>query len=336
MAKIAKLAGDQICPADIAKGAGAATLSTADMGACMRVRANGWTILITILAALLPVPAHAAEGDENQRFCSSLSGAPVCIESETYSADVCRAIARYAERWKLPDAFLARLIWQESRFDPTAISPAGAQGIAQFMPGTARLRTLENPFDPAEALARSAEYLRFLERKYGNLGLAAAAYNSGEGRVSRFVDGSGGVPLETREYVAIITGHSIEYWLDENPEPPDYTLHPELEFEPACIKMAEAVPMPDLFEQDVWQPWGILIAQNYSQGVAREAFQREQADHAGVLGDEILMLLTVRNPKFGPRTRYSAMVGRQTRAEAQELCTALLADGGNCIVQRNE
>lgn len=292
-------------------------------------------MVFAALAALLPAPVHAAE-TENQRFCSSLAGDPVCIETLTYSADVCRAIDRYAERWSLPDAFLARLIWQESRFDPVAISPAGAQGIAQFMPGTARLRTLENPFDPAEALARSAEYLNFLEGKYGNLGLAAAAYNSGEGRISQFVSGNGGVPLETREYVAIITGYPIEHWLNENPEQPDYTLNPHLEFEPACVEMAKAVPMPDLFEQGVWQPWGILIAQNYSQAIARQAFLAEQSEHAGVLGDEVLMLLTVRNPKFGPRARYSAMVGRQTRTEAQELCAALLADGGNCIVQKND
>jgi len=297
---------------------------------------RGLAVFLLFLAMLQPMPAHSGE-DESQRFCSSLSGDIVCIDTKTYSADVCRAIARYARRWHLPDAFLARLIWQESRFDLTAISPAGAQGIAQFMPGTARLRTVSNPFDPAEALARSAEYLRFLTLKYGNLGLAAAAYNSGEGRISRYVAGNGGVPLETREYVSIITGYPIEYWLNEDPEQPDFSLHPELEFEPACIQMARVAPMPRVIpDVGVWQPWGVLISQNASQQVARDAFRREQSEHAKVLGDEVLMLLTVRNPKFGPRARYSAMVGRQTRAEAQKLCDALLAEGGNCIVQRNE
>jgi soluble lytic murein transglycosylase-like protein len=83
----------------------------------------------------------------------------------------------------LPANFFARLIWQESRFDPVAVSRAGTQGVAQFMPATANWRGLSNPFDPLEAIAQSAKLLRDLRREFGNLGLAAAAYNAGSGRV---------------------------------------------------------------------------------------------------------------------------------------------------------
>jgi hypothetical protein len=65
------------------------------------------------------------------------------------------------------------LIWQESRFDPAAVSRAGAQGVAQFMPATANWRGLSNPFDPVEAIAQSAKLLRDLRREFGNLGLAS-------------------------------------------------------------------------------------------------------------------------------------------------------------------
>src|SRR5439155_112726 len=96
---------------------------------------------------------------------------------------ICDVLAAAAVENDLPVDFFARLIWQESRFDPTAVSRAGAQGVAQFMPATASARGLADPFDPIEAIAHSAKLLRDLRREFGNLGLAAAAYNAGPGRV---------------------------------------------------------------------------------------------------------------------------------------------------------
>ena len=66
-------------------------------------------------------------------------------------ASICDALAAAAGENDLPVDFFARLIWQESRFDPTAVSRAGAQGVAQFMPATANARGLADPFDPIEA-----------------------------------------------------------------------------------------------------------------------------------------------------------------------------------------
>lgn len=244
-----------------------------------------------------------------RRTCTALTGARVCISEARYTADVCRAIATFASHWALPEAYFARLIWQESQFDPLALSPAGAQGIAQFMPGTARLRNLANAFDPASALAKSAEYLRFLRDKFGNLGLAAAAYNGGERRIENFVaNGGGTLPLETRNYVLTVTGHTTGQWLTDTPAEVDYTLLPDVDFHTACLDMAKAVRTPDLTADPAqWQPWGVLIAQNASAELARTR-----------------------------RLRFSAMIGRQTRAEANELCNRLMAAGGNCIVQKTQ
>ena len=80
----------------------------------------------------------------------------------------------------MPVEFFARLIWQESRLRPDAIGPVTrsgkrAQGIAQFMPATAADRLLLDAFDPAQALPKSAEFLRELRAQFGNIGLAAAA-----------------------------------------------------------------------------------------------------------------------------------------------------------------
>src|SRR5258707_921919 len=103
--------------------------------------------------------------------------------------DICHTLAQAAADNELPEELFTRLIWQESHFDPAAVSPAGAQGIAQFMPGTAAMRGLTNAFEPLQALRESASYLRELRTTFrGNLGLAAAAYNAGPGpEGSRFL-----------------------------------------------------------------------------------------------------------------------------------------------------
>src|SRR5712675_2439247 len=98
-----------------------------------------------------------------------------------------------------------------------------ALGIAQFMPGTANERRLLDPFDPVQALPKSAEFLNELRNQFGNLGLAAAAYNAGPRRVQEWLDGSGPMPQETRNYVFAITGTSVDDWAaaGKNGKPPD-------------------------------------------------------------------------------------------------------------------
>lgn len=297
-------------------------------------------LLITIL--LLGWPATAAEDTTvDPRFClATTEAAPdwtaTCIRQSTFFRDTCTAISLFAWREKLPSGFLARLIWQESHFDPYALSVAGAQGIAQFMPSTARLRELKNSFDPTEALAKSAEYLRFLADKYGNLGLAAAAYNGGEGRMTRYVNAGGYLPAETRSYVEIITGLPVEAWQQDPPPEPDFRLSKTEPFIDACVKMAESEAAPTLDRApSKWQPWGVLLAQNFSQPTAIRTFERIQAAHADILGTEKLMLLLARNPSFGPRLRHYAMIGRDTRKDAEALCAKLQAAGGACIVRKN-
>ena len=104
--------------------------------------------------------------------------------------DICHAIEQDAAENELPVEFFARVIWQESRFNASAVSPKGAQGIAQFMPRTADIRGLADPFDPIAALHHAASYLSDLRKQFGNLGLAAAGYNAGPGRVSAWLANS--------------------------------------------------------------------------------------------------------------------------------------------------
>jgi hypothetical protein len=126
--------------------------------------------------------------------------------------EICEVVAEAAADHNIPAPLFTRLIWQESRFRNETISRAGAQGIAQFMPETAAERGLEDPFDPLQALPASAYFLRQLIDRFGNFGLAAAAYNGGPRRVRDWLDGRGRLPKETREYVLRITGREPEYW----------------------------------------------------------------------------------------------------------------------------
>ena len=115
------------------------------------------------------------------------------------------AIARASLRWNVPMAVLAAQLYAESGFNPFARSPAGAEGIAQFMPGTADAYGLRDPYEPAAAINAQAHLMSDLLRRFGGrVALALAAYNAGPGAVERH----GGVPpfAETRAYVARILG----------------------------------------------------------------------------------------------------------------------------------
>jgi len=152
------------------------------------------TLPILVRAASLPAQAMPATG-------------PVRDVTE-----VKRMAREAAAAHAVPIDYFLRLIKQESGFNERAVSRAGAQGIAQFMPTTAAIRGLKNPFDPAEALPKSAAFLSELTRRFGNIGLAAAAYNGGPGRVANWLAGKGNLPLETRSYVLAITGRTVEDW----------------------------------------------------------------------------------------------------------------------------
>ena len=126
--------------------------------------------------------------------------------------DLCRALFNSAQANDIPVQFFANLIWQESRLKVDDVSKKGALGIAQFMPAVAAEKGLDDPFDPIKALPASARLLRELHMEFGNLGLVAAAYNAGPGRVTRWLERRVSLPRETRNYVVRVTGLSVDAW----------------------------------------------------------------------------------------------------------------------------
>jgi len=122
-----------------------------------------------------------------------------------YAAEITAAATRNG----VEPALLAALVKQESGFNPTAGSPAGAQGLTQLMPATAASLGVTDSHDPAQALEGGAKYLRQqLDRFGGDVARALAAYNAGPGAVERF----GGVPpyAETQNYVRNVQAFAAE------------------------------------------------------------------------------------------------------------------------------
>jgi soluble lytic murein transglycosylase-like protein len=109
-------------------------------------------------------------------------------------------------RHGLPYGLLDALIWTESRYNPLAVSPAGAAGLGQLMPGTAKELGVANRFDPVSNISGAARYLRQMLDRFGMVHLALAAYNAGPGAVER----AGGIPRngETPAYVSNV----LAFW----------------------------------------------------------------------------------------------------------------------------
>lgn len=136
---------------------------------------------------------------------SPMPGAASPSGSTSYvPAAYSQQVRRVAAKYNLSPALLEAVVWQESRWHADAVSPAGARGLAQLMPATARSLGVD-PDDPRANLEGGARYLREqLDRFHGDLVKALAAYNAGPGRVAA----AGGVPAiaETKTYVAAILG----------------------------------------------------------------------------------------------------------------------------------
>ena len=167
------------------------------------------------IAAPSDNPPVAGATDLSVASGSEASIGPAAAIASRPEKKFCEALRDAAEASEIPLPFFARLLWQESRFQSSEVSPVGAQGVAQFMPSTAAEVGLDDPFDPFKALPASAKYLRQLRNEFGNLGLAAAAYNAGSGRVQKWLSGRATLPQETKTYVRRITGTPAENWVEE-------------------------------------------------------------------------------------------------------------------------
>jgi len=284
------------------------------------------TIVLALAASLaLPATRAAAQG-------------------ETIDQALCRMIESAAVSHRIPVDFFARLIWQESSFRPSVTSGAGAQGVAQFMPGTAAERRLADPFDPEQAIPKSAELLSDLRARFGNLGLAAAAYNAGPARVEAWLAGTGSLPGETRNYVSAITGRSADDWAAQaRGNPPEQA---EEARPTKCLIVVAAFrrgtgrrPVAEPYEGPIAEsplaPWGVQVAGNFSKAMALSTYARARQRFAAILGEATPMVIGTRLRSRGTHAFYRVRIPAGTREAAAEICGRLHKAGGACVVLKS-
>src|SRR6186713_2404982 len=248
--------------------------------------------------------AHALAEDAGEATRSSIQKpADAARESDAREA-MCLMIESAARASSLPLEFFARVIWQESRFQSDAVGPMTrrgqrAQGIAQFMPGTASERRLLDPFDPVQALPKSAEFLGDLRDQFGNLGLAAAAYNAGPRRVQEWLAGTGYMPQETRNYVAAITGTTVDDWAKAGTRDKISDRAPTSSCRELMALLKRAPnPFVTQLEQHVTlvaaKLWGVQLAAGFNRDKALAMYARAMSRLSSVIGDQDPSLLAAR------------------------------------------
>jgi hypothetical protein len=298
---------------------------------------NSLVVLGALLALLIGGKAAAQEDESANTSVRQDTATSICLMAEAA-----------ANANGLPFEFFARLIWQESRFRPDAIGPvtrsgARARGIAQFMPGTASERGLLDPHDPVQALPKSAEFLRELRNEFGNLGLAAAAYNAGPRRVRDWLEGRGGLPAETQHYVETITGRPAAEWAKAGTGKPPEAGEPRSSPITCATMTAMMRDAPSLYlsrltrqiEKSAASPWGVQVSAGFSRERTLASYSNIEKRHRESLGglDPIIIQTTLRSR--GTHPFYQVRIGADTRAGADRLCASLRKGGIACMVLRN-
>jgi hypothetical protein len=275
-----------------------------------------------------PPPPAARPPDHAARAAAAAPAPPA-----SPAARICALIEQAAVAHRVPPEFMARLIWKESRFDVKALSPKGAQGVAQFMPGTAELRGLADPWDAEQAIFASAHYLADLRRRFGNLGLAAAAYNSGEARVERWLKGETGLPYETRNYVQSITYRPADWFRATGREVEHRPLDDGRAFGEACARLPVMKTRAGPADALARAPWGVQIAANLTRDGALRSFERFKDRYPALLEGRAAVIVRNRHRLRAPG--FALRIGAESRQAAARLCGQLRAAGAACAVMRN-
>src|SRR6266567_2974081 len=260
-----------------------------------------------------PAPPGDAQPSVEQPASPAAKPAAPARESDAREA-MCLMIESAAVASSLPLEFFARVIWQESRFQADAVGPVTrngqrAQGIAQFMPGTANERGLLDPFNPVQALPKSAEFLSELRNQFGNLGLAAAAYNAGPRRVQEWLAGTGGMPEQTRNYVFAITGATVDAWAKAGSTGKGPASSPPTSCRDLMALLKRAPnPFVAELEQHVQlaaaKIWGVQLAAGFDRNKALAMYSRAVTRLSDVIGERDPSLLSSVMRSRGTRAFY--------------------------------
>jgi hypothetical protein len=312
-------------------------------------------VAIILSASLAPLSATARDvnsepagqvfGGGNELRSKDSSDSQTFAREDVAQGALCLMVESAARANDLPVEFFAHVIWQESHFRPQAVGPLThtgqrARGIAQFMPDAANERGLLDPFNPVQALPKAAEFLADLRSRFGNIGLAAAAYNAGPRRVREWLAGNAGMPAETLNYVLATTGRRLEDWaaIGEQGKSSDN------EAKTTCQKMLTMLKQePNLFVSKlgdkvalaVTKPWGVQVATGFNRDQALTAYAKAIKDVNAALGQlagPTLQPILFRS--LGTSSFYQVRIGTSTRRQAENLCNQIREAHGACLVKR--
>jgi hypothetical protein len=188
-----------------------------------------------------------------------------------------------------------------------------------------------------QALPKSAAFLRELRERFGNLGLAAAAYNAGPRRVSEWLAGTGFIPAETRSYVLAITGRTVDDWArgaNSNGAPDNPTDCAQLIVEARRTPNTYLTALEERVDRAARKPWSVQLAAGFSRSLALSKYAEAMNRFSKVIGehDPIVDGMILRSR--GTRTFYQVSVGAETRSEANKVCAQIRTTGGACMVLR--
>jgi hypothetical protein len=302
---------------------------------------------IVVMALLLPLGAFAQGVPVESLPTTSGEGeartAPQPPRTTTQS--ICLMIEAAAAANGLPLDYFVRVIWRESNFRADAVGPRTrsgnrAQGIAQFMPGTAEERALLDPFDPVQALPKAAEFLRELRAEFGNIGLAAAAYNAGPRRVRDWLAGRGALPGETQRYVEAVTGRTAEEWSAGKATTSGAATPPQSDcLQTVALLRRGTNPFIDELQQHVTasagKPWGVQVSAGFSRERVLASYSSIERAHRGMLEGLDMVIQQTMLRSRGTRPLYQVRIGADSRGDANALCTRLHAARVACMVLRN-
>ncbi len=278
-----------------------------------------FALLFLVSAAHTAPTAHQAQANE--------SIGPATLDR------VCGLIKASADRYKIPAPLLARLLWTESKFNVDAADNQGRRGIAEIVPSVARERKIKAPHDLEEAIPSAAAYIGTLRDRFGNDGLAVAAYKLGEKRLATWISNGGGVmPTRIENFVYEVTLRDAQFFMDPRQ---NYTAPPLKGTEPfaeACRAMPKDARVT---REHLDTLWGAVVAGNFRRSAVLKQWGDLVGHHKQAIGNLAPAVQKWETP-LGRAGIYAAKVYTSTRGEANEVCDRIHSAGGACIVLKND
>ena len=299
------------------------------------VRRDGLFLCACYVVLHAPAAAQAPASPPTDQPPAA-QGQPIAPNNPPTADDICRAVEEDAAANGLPVEFFARVIWQESRFNAQAVSPKGAQGIAQFMPRDGGLARLADPFDPIEALKHSASYLHDLREQI----------RQSRARCRRLQCRSGAGECVARrapraaERDAQLRGDHHRLDRDEwaSPSPPQ-TAETTIPQGVPCTRLANLILAPKEQAQRIaaYVPrWGMQLTANWSESKAWAVYRMIAKQYAALIGDREPIVIRSRGIGLGSAMRYNIRIADDNRGYLEKFCNKLIAAGGACVVLRND